>query len=224
MVRSAALPWGSNETFLVVLDANEAGQSYAVYKPQLGEVPLWDFPDGTLYRREYASYLVDAVLGWCIVPPTVVRQGPYGVGAVQLFIESEQRSSYYKLQRQAVEAVKRIAAFDLLVNNTDRKAEHCLVGVDGHIWGIDHGLTFHRQPKLRTVIWDFADEPMPEEVLADLEALQEHLCGPAQLRRALDTLLAPAEVAALCRRLDALLATRTYPRPTSSRSVPWSMW
>jgi uncharacterized repeat protein (TIGR03843 family) len=224
MVRSATLPWGSNETFLVVLDGEAAGQSYAVYKPQLGEAPLWDFPDGTLYRREYASYLVSTALGWHIVPPTVVRDGPYGVGAVQLFIESERRASYYTIHQRAVEAVQRIAAFDCLVNNTDRKSEHCLLGTDGRIWGIDHGLTFHRQPKLRTVIWEFADDPIPADLLADLDSLQQHLCRPAALRGHLDELLHPAEVAALCRRLEALLSMRIYPRPGSHRSVPWSMW
>ncbi|GAC1428314.1 MAG: SCO1664 family protein [Chloroflexota bacterium] len=224
MTCSATLPWGSNETFLVRLDGGAAGQSLAIYKPQLGEAPLWDFPDGTLYRREYASYLVSADLGWNIVPPTVVRGGPYGIGAVQLFIESQRRASYYTLQARDVEAIQRIAAFDCLVNNTDRKSEHCLLDREDRIWGIDHGLTFHRQPKLRTVIWDFADSPIPPLLLEDLKALQERLRNGAGLRRHLDDLLAPVEVAALGRRLDLLLSARTYPCPTSQRSVPWSMW
>lgn len=224
MTINGAVPWGSNETFLVALEGGQAGQSHAIYKPQLGEAPLWDFPEGTLYRREYASYLVSSVLGWTIVPPTVVRQGPYGVGAVQLFIESERRGALYLSRDRATEALQRIAAFDCLVNNTDRKSEHCLVGADSRVWGIDHGLTFHRQPKLRTVIWDYADQPIPEALLADLEALHDHLCGQAALHEALRELLAPAEVGALRRRLEALLTTRAYPHPSSNRSVPWSMW
>ncbi len=224
MVRSAALPWGSNENFLVMLDGESAGQSYAVYKPQLGEAPLWDFPDGTLYRREYASYLVSTALRWHIVPPTVVRDGPYGVGAVQLFIESERHGPRRIVDDQGIEAIKRISVFDCLVNNTDRKAEHLLIDMGGHIWGIDHGLTFHRQPKLRTVIWDFAGEPIPPHFLADLQTLADLLCGSQPLRAALDGLLTPPEIAALCRRLDGLLSTRVYPYPTSNRSVPWSMW
>lgn len=214
------LPWSSNYTFLVTV-RDESLDCLAVYKPCRGERPLWDFPAETLCLREVAAYLVSQALGWPNVPPTVLRDGPYGSGAVQLYIAANPEEHYFTFREQHQDALRQIAAFDCLVNNADRKAGHCLKDAQGRIWAIDHGICFHSDPKLRTVIWDFAGQPIPEELLADLRALREQLAGPNPLSRALARLLAPREVQALRRRLDALLRAGVYPHPGSSRAIPW---
>lgn len=215
------IPWGSNYTFLITLKHPTAGCSYAVYKPRRGEAPLGDFPDGTLFRRERAAYVVSSALGWNIVPPTVIRDGPYGIGMVQLFIDADTNAHYFTFGAQIADAARRIALFDCVINNTDRKAGHLLRATNGHVWAIDHGLTFHSAPKLRTVIWEFAGEPFRPELAADLAALRaacDSIDGPlAELR----TLLNPRECEALRRRADRLLSAGAYPEPTSYYSMPW---
>ncbi len=212
---------GSNSVFLLSMTCN-GDKVLAVYKPRRGESPLWDFPDGTLYRRERAAYLVSEALGWSIVPPTIIRSGPYGVGAVQWFVHSASRVSYQGLVEEHQDEFRRIAAFDLLVNNADRKAGHCLAGGDGRIWGIDHGLTFHADPKLRTVIWHFAGQPMPGAVVGDLKTLGMKLNGRGPLRTSLSQLLAGDEIEALDDRLKIILKRPAFPAWSGSyRSVPW---
>jgi hypothetical protein len=216
------LPSGSNYVFLVSMSDAEAGAGFGVYKPERGEAPLWDFPDGALYRRERAAYLLASDLGWNFVPPTVVREGPHGIGTVQLFIPHDPRQNYFTLREQYEPELRRMALFDAIANNADRKGGHCLLGPDGQIWGIDHGLTFHASYKLRTVIWDYADEPIEAALLADLQALLERLGDPrTPIRSGLDALLHRSEIEALCARTEDLLRRRTYPRPGARRAVPW---
>jgi hypothetical protein len=217
--------WGSNGTFLVTLDGRDDGHSHAVYKPRRGESPLWDFPRGTLYRREMATYLVSEALGWCIVPATVVRDGPYGVGSVQLFIEHDPDDYFVPPVRRDRAASAQIALLDVMLNNADRKTEHCLRGLDGRTWAIDHGLTFHTDPKLRTVIWDFAGESIADELVADLEALCRALDPCAALRPALGKLVAEVEIDGVLQRLRRLLRTGVYPDPgVYRRAIPWGAW
>ena len=144
----------------------------AVYKPARGERPLWDYPSG-LYRRERAVYLVSEALGWGLVPPTILRDGPMGPGSLQQFVPADFREQYFSLLERPEhhDALRAICLFDLVVNNGDRKAGHCLLGEDGHLWAIDHGLCLHEEPKLRTVIWDFAGEPFPPSAVEDLTRL-----------------------------------------------------
>lgn len=215
------VPRGSNYTYYAVLSCS-SGQCAAIYKPQAGEAPLWDYPSGTLYKREYAAYLVSQALGWRFIPPTLVREGPYGVGAVQLFVEAEEGEHYFTFREKRQFEVQRIAAFDAVTNNGDRKAGHCLLGLDGKIWGIDHGLTFHYQQKLRTVIWDFQGQPIPEEILADLQALKKAIEQPDNgLLAELRELLAPVEVQAFVSRLEATIESGVFPIMGPGRNTPW---
>ncbi len=216
IVQVELVPWGSNGTFVVFLEQDVLPNLVAIYKPACGEAPLWDFPAGTLYRREYASYLVSRLLGWNFIPPTVIRRGPYGIGTVQLYIEPDDRPVR---GRDVREQLQRIALFDLLTNNADRKASHLFIGrYDRRVWGIDHGLTFHVDPKLRTVLWEFCGEPIPAALLEDLERLLDH-------RRAVDRLLSPfvseAERERFWQRCSALLAQPVYPVLNPRRNIPY---
>jgi hypothetical protein len=200
--------YGSNHTFLVTMQSDRDGESLAVYKPARGEYPLHDFPQGTLYRREIAAWLLDRLLGWSIVPPTVETRGTYGVGSLQLFIEAVEEL------RIDIERLRKIALFDVIANNADRKVDHCLPDATGNLWGIDHGLTFHAQGKLRTVLWHFAGTQLQRDELADIERLQIDLDARKRLEaRRLKELISNMEWRALCTRLDRLLETRRFPDP-----------
>ena len=215
------LPWSSNGTFLVEL-CLDGDTGLAVYKPVRGERGLWDFPPG-LHVRETAAYALSEALGWRLVPETVIRDGPLGEGSLQRFVPADFEQHYFTLHESGAHhpALKAICAFDLLANNADRKSGHCLLGEDGHIWGIDHGLTFHTEHKLRTVIWDFAGEPLPGDLCGDVErALTSLQAG--ELSHALERLLSPAEVDMLRRRLRGVLDPQwRFPEPTSAWSIPW---
>ena len=207
-------PLGSNYTFVVNIEL-EGNESLAIYKPRDGEAPLWDFPSGTLYIREYAAYLLSEILGWDIVPFTTIRDGPYGIGSVQQFVEHDPKQNYYTLEDGCADQLRVIACFDLVANSTDRKANHLLMGIGGKIWSIDHGLTFHSDMKVRTVIWDFSSEPIPEHLLKSLIKIREQLDSPADslpsLLEELVTLLPQGEVDALKHRLDWVLEERVFP-------------
>ncbi len=219
------IPWGSNYTFLVTMDVGEPWPLLGVYKPRRGEAPLWDFPDGSLYKREYAAFLLSEALGWQIVPPTVIRKGPQGVGTVQLYIHHrEEDADYFALRDEHIKELQAMAVFDLLVNNTDRKAGHCLRGEDGHIWGIDHGLTFHPHPKLRTVIWDFGGESMPAELLPDVRRVWTELDRQKGVARPLADLLHVEEIDALMHRMQAVLSHPEFPCLRTRRGVPWPFY
>lgn len=216
------LPYSSNYTLLASVEYKGL-RTLAVYKPRRGERPLWDFPRGTLYRREVAAYLVDQLLGFSLVPPTVSRDGPYGIGALQLFIDNDQESHLLTMQREGNYAhdVLRLAAFDYLINNADRKSGHCLKGTDGRLWAIDHGICFHHEYKLRTVLWDFVGQPLPPDVLSALCRLKVCLEQRDTTTQMLDDLLDRAEMRALQRRLDYLVKTGVYPEPGPGPNVPW---
>jgi uncharacterized repeat protein (TIGR03843 family) len=210
------LPWSSNATLLVEATLNGA-TALGVYKPERGERPLWDFPSG-LFRRELAAWHLSEALGWGLVPLTVPRDGPYGEGSVQLFIAADFEQHYFTLREDERhhDRLRRICAFDLITNNADRKSGHCLLGEDGTIYAIDNGLCFHVEPKLRTVIWEFAHEPLPPAVVDDLK----RLAGKA-LPAAVRQLLAPEECAVLLKRTRALLKAGRFPVDTIGRGYPW---
>lgn len=217
--------WSSNYVFLARMRAGDAEPFLAVYKPQAGERPLWDFPDGTLYRREVAAYRLAQLLGWEFVPPTVVRDGPEGVGSLQLFMAHDPESHFF-LQREVPELVpqlQRIALFDVIANNADRKGGHCLLDEHGHIWGIDHGLCFHAEYKVRSVIWDWAGEPVAEELLASVEAVRQLLAARDERVQGLLELLSDAEAKALEQRMENVLANRRFPQPGAQRHYPWPL-
>jgi hypothetical protein len=211
----------SNYTFLARLRSGDEEGLLAVYKPSQGESPLWDFPTGTLYRREVAAYRLSRALGWPLVPPTVVRSsGPHGVGALQLFVEADRRRHYLDSGGEPADVWRQVALFDVITNNADRKSGHCLFDACDRAWVIDHGLTFHVEPKLRTVIWDYSGEALPAALRPDLERLASELEGG--MGDELRTLLSRQEVTVLRRRIEACLRPGwTYPRPGSGWSVPW---
>ena len=215
------LPWSSNYTFMVVVSQG-GRQAMAVYKPCKGERPLWDFPKGTLANREVAAYVVSQALGWLIVPPTVLRDGPHGMGMLQLYIEADPNEHYFTFGPLFPDQCRRLAIFDALINNADRKAGHCLRDANDHIWAIDHGICFHVEPKLRTVIWEYAGEPIPSDLLRDLCAFRERLSSRSdKTTKALHELLARDEVGALRSRADRLIAQARLPNPGRERYIPW---
>lgn len=219
------IPSGSNVILLTRVVARKGrGETLAVYKPGRGERPLWDFPHGTLCFREVAAYLVSRELGWPSIPPTVLRDGPYGIGALQLYIDALPQANYFTIRKERLPDLMPVALFDLVTNNVDRKGGHLLLDREGRIWAIDNALTFHPLPKLRTVIWDFAGEAIPSHYLADLNRLQERLSLPTPITKALSALLSAEELAALRRRLAALLESSVFPRPDPSRrQLPWPL-
>ena len=220
VVSSNLVPLGSNYTFLVWIQGEDGEQVKAIYKPRKGEIPLWDFPGGTLHQREYASYLLVEALGWCFIPKTILRDGPHGTGSVQLYVEHNPREHYFTMREEHHEALRRICLFDLLTNNADRKAGHTLLGDDGQVWGIDHGLTFHPFPKLRTVIWDFADELVPEGLIEDLSGLGTRIEKADESIAPLLALLDPKEIEALALRLEAIVNNPVFPDPSNAH-IPW---
>lgn len=219
------LAGSSNYTFLVEV-RDEQQEGLAVYKPIQGENPLWDFPHGSLSNRELAAYAVSEALGWHLVPPTVVRIGPYGKGAVQWFVDADFQQHYFTIRDDQTHrlALQRITAFDVAINNADRKSGHCLIDAHGRIWAIDHGVCFHVQPKLRTVIWEFAGEPIPDSLLAALHGLQVQLEATCDLYQTLEGLLSQPEIKALQRRVERLLAVGRFPAPDPDRRCyPWPL-
>jgi|TARA_B100001971_G_scaffold48366_1_gene43753 uncharacterized repeat protein (TIGR03843 family) len=215
------MPWSSNGTFLVDLAPPTPGDNIVqgVYKPGRGERPLRDFPAG-LYRREAAAWELASHLGWGLIPPTVVRDGPLGEGSVQLYVPCDYREHYFTLCEDPTRAdeLRRLAVFDLVANNTDRKAGHVLAGDDGRIWAVDNALCFHQQFKIRTVIWDFSGQPIPAALLEDLTRLVD-----TDLPTSLSCLLDTFEAEAIVARASALLADGELPVDPSGRRVPWPL-
>ncbi len=213
------MPWSSNGTFLVEVAKGDAC-TRAVYKPVRGERPLWDFPAG-LYRREVAAWVLADALGWDMVPPTTTRDdAPLGEGSLQLFIDADFEQHYFTLLEDEAThpQLRRICAFDVLANSTDRKSGHCLIDADRHLWGIDNGLSFAPGPKLRTVIWDFGGEPLPDELVEAVTALVD-----ADLAALLRHLLSPEECDAVGVRALRLLRAGTFPVDPSGRRYPWPL-
>ncbi len=213
------LPWSSNATLLVEAELDGA-TTLGVYKPERGERPLWDFPSG-LFRRELAAWYLSEALGWGLVPLTVAREeAPYGEGSVQLFIQADFEQHYFTLREDERhhDRLRHICAFDLVANNADRKSGHCLLGEDGRIYAIDNGLCFHVEPKLRTVIWEFADEPLPPPLLEDLRRLAAGPVPPAVAE-----LIDADEGRALLKRARALVKIGRFPTDTVGRGYPWPL-
>jgi hypothetical protein len=191
-----------------------------VYKPVAGERPLWDFPDGTLAGREVAAYLVSAETGWEIVPPTVMRDGPYGVGMCQLWIDVPPDVDLTALVRSSIEPLRRMSVFDAVINNADRKGGHLLPLPDGHVYGVDHGVCFSVEDKLRTLLWGWQGKRLTADAVAVLEALKDALAG--SLGDALAELITADEIWATERRIDRLLRTGRHPEPHGDwPPVPW---
>ncbi len=213
------MPWSSNQTYLVQL-CHAGTESQAVYKPHRGERPLWDFPEG-LFLREVAAYELSVALGWDLVPETVLREdAPLGRGSLQRFVAADFEQHYFTLLEDPRHhpQLRRVAVFDLLANNADRKSGHCLLTEDDHIWGIDHGLCFHADAKLRTVIWDFGGERVDESLKADVArlALRGVPDGVANL-------LNDEECERLLARCAAVSRLRSFPDPGSGRPYPWPL-
>ncbi|MGW0287508.1 SCO1664 family protein [Streptomyces sp. NPDC003236] len=229
----------------VALDGREAS---CVYKPVAGERPLWDFPDGTLAGREVAAYEVSEATGWGLVPPTVLRDGPYGEGMCQLWIDTVAEAELLALVdaeepepgwkaiglaevgegRTALlvhaddERLRRMAVLDAVINNADRKGGHLLPTAEGWLYGIDHGVTFNTEDKLRTLLWGWAGEPLTAEAVEVLRALRGSLAGSGELAGRLAPLITPAEIDATRARVDALLAAGLHPEPGGEwPAIPW---
>lgn len=220
------VPWGSNYTFAVALHDPESDEvvQFGIYKPAQGERSLWDFPDDTLYLRERASWLLSDELGWDIVPPTVIREGPFGIGSLQLYVEPAPempRREAMRFWARKRPELERMVLFDLVANNADRKLTHCLLDVHDRIWGIDHGLTFNLVPKLRTVLWQFVGEPIDVELMGDLARARS---DEAALRERFAGVLSEPEIGAMIDRIDALLATGCHPRLDPNRNIPYGWW
>ena len=215
--------WGSNYTFLV--EVKYAKDTYlGVYKPTRGERPLWDFPESSLAQREVAAYLVSEALGWDLVPPTTYRQdGHLGPGSLQLFIEHDPEYHYFKFNPEDRQLLRPVVLFDLLINNADRKGSHILFDANHHLWLIDHGICFHVEDKLRTVVWDFGGEPFPNELTVSLDAFSLKLKnGSSAVLDSLRELLSAGEIRALTGRASRLLASGCFPNPhPNKRAFPW---
>jgi len=209
----------SNVT-LVGAIRTEALAATCVYKPVAGERPLWDFPDGTLAGREISAHLVSEATGWSIVPPTVLRDGPYGTGMVQLWMDADPTVDLAEFVRQDVPQLRRMAVFDAVVNNADRKGGHIIPMADGHVYGVDHGICFSVEPKLRTLLWRWAGRPLTAEALTVLENLAEDLRG--DLGEQLHEHLTRREVRRTQQRVADLLRTGVHPQPSGEwPALPW---
>ena len=209
----------SNATLYCAVSGNGI-EAACVYKPVAGERPLWDFPDGTLAAREVAAFAVSAATGWDLVPPTVLRDGPYGPGMVQLWIDTDETVDLGELARSDHPDLARMAVLDAVINNADRKGGHLLPTEQGQVFGIDHGVCFSVEDKLRTLLWQWRGDPLPEAARETLEELRADL--DSTLGTALRTLLDRREVRATTRRVDRLLREGTYPLPSGDwPAVPW---
>lgn len=215
--------WGSNFTFLVKIEG-EDGEIPAIYKPARGEQPLWDFPHGSLADREVAAYLTSKALGWDLVPPTVLRMdAPAGPGSMQLYIDVDPERHYFTFSEVEKRRLRPTALFDVIINNADRKSGHILLSEDNRLWLIDHGLCFHDEEKLRTVVWDFAGEPVPDELLESVRILRDHLTLENESLDALSHFLSKPELEKLRERIDRILRTPVFPSPGVSRPYPWPL-
>lgn len=213
------IPWASNFTFMARIRAGST-ETLVVYKPRRGEAPLWDFPAGTLCNREVAAFMVSEAAGWGFVPPTVLRDGPLGPGAVQLFVDHDPNTTAFDLIEANRPLLRQIALFDLIVNNADRKAGHVLLSNDdGRVWAVDHGICFHAEPKLRTVLWDFVGEALTKEEREAAGRTARAAAG--RLAADLRGLLKPEEIGALAGRAERFSRAEAFPAPGPGRHYPW---
>jgi len=215
--------WGSNFTFLTQVEHSGVTLP-AVYKPSRGERILWDFPATTLAYREVAAYIVSEAIGWDFIPPTVFRiTGPLGPGSLQLFVDHDPEYHYFNFIEEDLERLRPVVLFDVVINNADRKGSHILKGVDGHLWLIDHGVCFHTEDKLRTVIWDFAGQPIPERLIRDLSKFRQEFRSLENQSKTiveeLQTYLSRNELTTMFGRIDGLITKGHFPNPVSYRRV-----
>ena len=217
-----AMPGGDSYAFLVWLSADSPDKCIqAIYKPRDGEKPLNDFPHGTLYKREFATYLLSKELGWPNVPLTTIREGPYGVGSMQLYVDCDPRITYFELRETMSEELEKLAVFDLLTNNADRKAGHCLIDNHETIWSIDHGLTFHSIFKLRTVMLEYCGKGISSSLISDLKVLADRMESSSEIRSDLESQTSIKEIDSLKTRLDVMISDPVIPMLDPYRDVPW---
>ena len=215
---------GSNYTFYLNLSDNSGNSCEAVYKPMLGEVPLWDFEPETLYLREYVSYLVSEALDWNLIPPTTIRVGPFGIGSIQYRINYLEDENFFTLRDDYPDIMKKICLFDIITNNADRKGNHCIQDSNNTIWAIDHGICFNEEYKLRTVIWDYMHEMIPIELLKDVKQLYHSFDDKNGLKAILSTYLSKNEVDAFENRIKNILKEKVYIEPQGERRpYPWPL-
>ena len=209
----------SNATLFVVV-SHQGEETRAIYKPVAGERPLWDFPDGNLASRERAAYLVDQALGFNHIPLTIVRDGPFGIGAVQQWVDIDESIDLEVFFRKDDPQLREVALLDAVINNTDRKIGHLLPEPSGHLYICDHGVTFHEEDKLRTVLWQWSGQPLSELELKALQDLLRKISG--QELEELNSLLTQGEIAALHDRINRLLVTGIFPEPNPEwPHIPW---
>ncbi|MEZ4502071.1 MAG: hypothetical protein R3C39_05565 [Dehalococcoidia bacterium] len=215
----------SNYVFLARLEHPEHGAGLGIYKPARGERPLSDFPYGTLHHREVAAWELSELLGWRLVPPTVERDGPQGTGSMQLVIDHRPSEHYFVTRERAEleDQFIRVAVFDLVANNADRKGGHLLLDAAEHVWCIDNGLCFHSHEKLRTVVWDFAGTEIPEPLLDDLRRVRGCVEAGEDAVAALTTRMTERERLALLARIDQLIAHPVLPEMYPWRCTPWPL-
>ena len=218
--------WGSNYTFLANISYSQE-QIAAVYKPSQGVRPLWDFPKDSLAKREVAAFLVGEALSWHLVPPTIYRDdAPFGPGSLQLFIEHDPEYHYFRFSDKHLQRLRPVVLFDIIINNADRKGSHVLIGPEEQIWLIDHGLCFHEDEKIRTVIWDYSGEPIPKELIRDIRSFSDQVrtnqVDQGELVGNLQKYLSMEEISALSRRAEDLIAAQRFPAPDRNRRYfPW---
>ena len=215
--------YGSNYTYLVKV-INKDITFHAVYKPTAGEMPLYDFPQGTLSKREVAAFLVSESLGWDLVPPIIYRYDnlPMGPGSLQEYIEHDPEYHFFNFSDSEIQSLRPVALFDLLINNADRKGGHIFFDKGKHLWLIDHGICFHAEKKLRTVVWNFVGEKIPADLLQDITNFASSLKNKDRIFNQLSELLSKEEIISLIDRAEKILAGRTYPSPDHNiRPYPW---
>ena len=214
----------SNDAYLIeISDDLQNLVVKAVYKPKDGEKPLWDFPNGTLYKREYAAFLISKELGWPTIPETVIRDGPFGIGSIQLYINHDPQVTYFDLATEGFNGLSELALFDILVNNADRKAGHCILDKDNKLWSIDHGLCFHSNFKTRTVMIEFWGAKINDEFIINLESLGKKLSQNSSLRLNLLKLISEDEIFSLLSRTNSLISGGIIPVLNPYNNVPWPL-
>lgn len=215
---------GSNYSFLATVKYQNSDYK-AVYKPQKGEIPLWDFPPETLANRETAAFLLSEALSWGFVPPTIIRSdAPFGPGSLQWFIPHDPEMNYFTFSKELKEDLRSVAVFDMIINNADRKGSHMIIDDRGKIWLIDHGISFHIKPKLRTVIWDFIGESISEKITHDLRSLNNKLTPNSLLKSDFEQLLSLQEIVAIKDRIEQIIDHPFFPAPDENyRSFPFPL-
>jgi hypothetical protein len=215
---------GTNFTFLASVEFQKS-KYHAVYKPQKGEVPLWDFPPNTLASREIAAFLISEAVAWRFVPPTIMRKvAPLGPGSLQWYIPHNPDMNYFTFNDTIKDTLQPVVIFDMIINNADRKGSHIIIGEDKRIWLIDHGICFHHENKLRTVVWDFIKQPIPNNIIQDIKKLKVKLSSNYDLINELKKLLSKQEITAMKDRIQRIIENPIFPLPRENyRPFPYPL-